>query len=444
MFKGKDTKTDILKYQIIERKQAKISEGNKEHTSTKIHIDLSKIDIPKIDIDRYLYGLLCYCNNKNFDRPYLFTANVPPNTDIGYLTVLKNNAVIITDEIERHADIILSDDCKFPERTKNKVLEMKMLTHLEHTDNPKQICIYMDWDNIQVSSDNIKLLVVGIKQFIESVKVYNVYTYYVFLHTKIPDKIKVELKKQKVIIINIIKDKQKNGDEEMIRFIQKNTVSTDALCVVSGDRDFSCLMVEYVRNNHEVFLVYNKQALYTFKMNKHWVSSIDIACLPKYGLEIGSKDISIFVKTTNRKTQKKKSYMEKPCKFYNLYTCDTLECPFLHLCGICGDNHKSKDFHPLEYNLKSQICRNYNSCSAICINSSMECNFLHICLKCKHNHKLSECDFIVMICPICDDKPIKNKIDFVYHLLHPDHLQKTKTIQNIITAPVQKHVLITR
>jgi uncharacterized LabA/DUF88 family protein len=416
--------------------------------STHIHIDLRSIIIKKIDIDKYVYGLLRHCVDNMYCKPYIFTANLPIGVDISYLTVLKNNSVGITDEVQTNADLVLSDKWENPEQ----LLEYKMIEdhnshNIHNSHNKTKICIYMDWDNIQVSAENVKQLIYGITQFIESVKVYTEYSYYTFLHTKVPDRIKTELKKHKVNIINIVKDKQKNGDEEMIRFIQKNTMLTDSICIVSGDRDFSCLMVEYVRNNHSVFLVYNKQALYTFKMNKHWIRSIDILCLLKNEMgnqimvknELDGWSYIDPVKLINKK-KNTPGLNTKPCKFFNLYTCETADCLFLHICGICGGNHKSKDFHPLEYNLKSQICKRYNN--DCCMNSSTSCNFLHICLNCKGSHKLSECGFIVMMCPICDISA-KTKIDFAYHLIHPDHIQKTKIIENIITSPSQNHILIT-
>ena len=198
-------------------------------------------------------------------------------------------------------------------------------------------CIYIDWDNIQVASRYIPMFIKGISRFIRSKKAHDKYNFYVFLHNKIPTCIRQIFRNNKSIIVNIIKDKTKSADDEMFQFIRQNTTSGDSLCIVSGDRDFSAPMVDYVRRLHDVFLIYNTQALDTFKNNTHWLGSIGVEKI---------KGIRFSSMVKPQRTPQNKQQNTKPCKFWNLSICAKINCSFLHVCGVCGMNHKSKRFPP--------------------------------------------------------------------------------------------------
>ena len=75
-------------------------------------------------------------------------------------------------------------------------------------------CIYIDWDNIQVSIINIPAFLRGIQTFIHDTKVHESYSTYVFVHNKVSTAVKDALRENGANIILIIKDKAKSGDEE--------------------------------------------------------------------------------------------------------------------------------------------------------------------------------------------------------------------------------------
>jgi len=283
-------------------------------------------------------------------------------------------------------------------------------------------CVYIDWDNIQVSNDNITPFLLGINKFIHDVKMHRSYITYVFLHSRISPIIKETLRRNKANIVLIVKNKSRNSDEEIIRFIRRNTTPGDSICVASGDRDFSPLMVEYVHNMHNVFLVYNTQALYTFKHNHHW---------------LGSADCRNFIKTKPKVARDTKKYGTKPCKYYNLDRCNTVSCSYLHICGICGRPHKMQDFHAGATILKSTVCKKYNM--GICTRTPMHCDHLHICSRCKQPHPYTQCKFIIMYCPICNIL-MKSSAGYVQHHLGQTHVKKLNIIKRIMTP--KKHVLI--
>jgi hypothetical protein len=222
----------------------------------------------------------------------------------------------------------------------------------------------------------------------------------------------------------IIKDKSGCGDEEMLRFIRRNTLPGDSICVASGDRDFSSLLVEYVHNSYNVFLVYNKQAIHTLKHNHHWLGSIDCRR---------------FITTKPKISNTPKHVMTKPCKFYNLDRCNAVSCSFLHQCGICGRPHKSQDFHPGHSVLKSTVCKKYNA--GFCSSNRVSCEHLHICSKCKKPHSYLQCKSIVMYCPLCNCQ-MNSTEKYVEHHISEANVKKMMFIKTILKPNTPKHVLI--
>lgn len=386
---------------------------------THVHLDLDSINIIKIDIDKIVFGLFKYAKDKGMGPPYLFTANTKVQ-DNGYLGVLKNNNVRLIDEPLEKSTVDILFDSSWKEVAKNQLM---LITNIPvfSVSNESRACIYIDWDNVQVSLEFIESFIKGAKTFIHNTKVHNHYTVYAFLHNKISKNVKEELKNHNVNIITIIKDKSKSGDEEMLRFIRRNTTPGDSVCVASGDRDFSSLMVEYVRNAYNVFLIYNKQALYTFKHNKHWLSSIDVKDIEGVGTKQQSDSSS------------KKVYKTKPCKFYNLDVCNAINCNFLHICGFCGRPHKMRDFHPDIMYMKNTICKKYNN--GHCPHTNLACDYLHICVKCKQPHRYINCKHIVMVCPVCKVF-MKSKEEYIIHMLDPIHIKRIETVKKILDSPV--------
>lgn len=399
---------------------------------THIHLDLNSFYIQKTDIDKIVFGLFKYATGKNLGPPYVFTANITTD-DNSYLGVLKNNNVQLVDEpfTEDVVDILFNNSWK--RTAKNQLMLITNMPMFSKIDDSRA-CVYIDWDNIQVSIDYIKSFIDGLTDFIHNIKVHKKYELYVFLHNKISKNIKEELKKRGLHIIIIIKDKSKSGDEEMLRFIRRNTLPGDSICIASGDRDFSSLMVEYVRSSYNVFLVYNKQAIYTFKHNKHWLGSIDIKSID--GVDSKSSEQS-------SDQLLKKQQKNKPCKFYNLGVCNTIGCTFLHICGSCGRNHKMQDFHPGVMYIKNTICKKYNS--GYCPYTNQTCDFLHICLKCKQQHEYINCKFIVMMCPLCEISMNSNE-EFIIHTLSAEHIKKVDVFKKILDVKNAKnaknHVLV--
>jgi hypothetical protein len=226
----------------------------------RIHINLNDVKIQKTDIDKLVYGLYKHVSElPQYLPPYLFTANVACsdtkttcNYDIGYLSVLKNNNVQLTDDVIGYplCDVLIDS-------SHDKIIKKALITPIMpifHSICDTKVCTYIDWDNMQVISECISAFIKGIQLFIQNIKVHHRYFFYTFVHSKTSKNIKHELKKNGVYVINIIKDKTNSGDEEMMRFIRNNSSSTDSICIASGDRDFSPLMVKYVREKHNVFL----------------------------------------------------------------------------------------------------------------------------------------------------------------------------------------------
>lgn len=388
---------------------------------SKIHINLDSINVPKIDIDKLAFGLLQYAKSKKMPSPYKFTANTS-SKDINYLGVIKNNSIRLIEKTSLEdykldkGNMILYDSC-VDKLTKKQIMLYTNMPII-HELNLSRACVYIDWDNMQVSLEFIKPFILGITKFINDTKIHNKYEIFSFVHNKVTVNVKEELKSNGVNIVNIIKDKSRCGDGEIISFIRENTKKEDSVCIVSGDRDFSPLMIEYVRNSHNVFLIYNKQALYTFKNNKHWLSSKNIRDIEGVG-----------IRTQQRITNNKKKENSKPCKFYNLDNCNTIGCKFLHICGFCGRDHKIKDFHPKIQYMKNIICKKYNN--NMCLNTRITCDFLHICQKCKKYHPLDECDLNKIQCPICLVE-INSKKEFILHMIDDSHIKKINIIKRFI------------
>lgn len=393
-------------------------ESKEKRKPTRIHLDLDSIFVIKTNLDRVVFGLFKYAMGKGFKPPFIFTANTSVQ-DNSYLGVLKNNNVRLLDETpdENDVDILFAGGWKKSLNHLMLITNMPIFTKIDKS----RACVYIDWDNIQVSSEYIPALLAGVNVFIHDIKVHKVYEFYVFLHNRVSKNVKQMMKKLGVHVINIIKDKSKSGDEEIFRFIRRNTRPGDSVCVASGDRDFSSLMVEYVRNSYNVFLVYNKQALYTFKHNRHWLGSTDVKSLKGVNSKTDSLDKFL---TQNQKTM----YKTKPCKFYNLDICNAVSCSFLHICGVCGRPHKMQDFHPGVTIMKNVICKKYNN--GTCKYSNLDCDYLHVCIKCRQSHRYINCKYIVIYCPLC--RVTMNSAEkYVMHQVDPTHLERIDAVKKI-------------
>ena len=389
-----------------------------ENKFTSIHLNLDDMFIIKTDLDKIIFGLFKYAMGKGFGPPFIFTANTSIQ-DSSYLGVLKNNNVRLLDRPPSgdEVDIMFSSGWKNTINHLLMIINMPIFTDIEKS----RVCVYIDWDNIQVSHDYIIAFLEGINNFIHDIKVHKLYEFYVFLHNKVSTNVKQVFKKYGANIINIIKDKTKSGDEEIFRFIRRNTKQGDSICIASGDRDFSSIMVEYVRNSYNVFLVYNKQALYTFKHNRHWLGSIDVKSLKG----VGSKtDFSVKQPGSNKVT-----YKTKPCKFYNLDICNAVSCSFLHICGVCGRPHKMKDFHPGVTIMKNIICKKYND--GTCNYNNINCDYLHICIKCKNSHRYINCKYIVMYCPLCRIT-MDSARSYAIHQIDPVHMERINAMRKVL------------
>jgi hypothetical protein len=390
--------------------------------TTKIHLDLESVFIIKTDLDKVIFGLFKYALIKGFKPPFIFTANTSIQ-DNSYLGVLKNNNVCLLDNSINEKDVDILFSKKF--KVLNNLYSMPNIP-IFTTISKSRACVYIDWDNIQVSSEYIPLLITGINRFINEIKVHKIYEFYAFLHNKISKNIKDSMKKMGVNVVNIIKDKSRSGDEEMFRFIRRNTKLGDSLCIASGDRDFSSIMVDYVRSSYNVFLLYNKQALFTFKNNKHWLGSIDVKTLKCYDIKNETYSIQ---NTPDGCYTKKHTHKTKPCKFYNLDYCNTVNCSFIHICGICGKQHKMKHFHPGIIAMKNTICKKFNN--GTCNYSDLECDYLHICIKCKNTHSYIDCKFIILFCPLCKIYMRSNK-DYIIHQFEPSHIRSLDILKKIL------------
>lgn len=396
---------------------------NPGNSRTRIHINLYSLFVEKNSIDKLVFGLFKYASGKGYPPPYMFTANV--NTDdLSYLGALKNNNVCLLDG-PIDADIL------FDISWKKALPQLLIIPNMPVSYKcPGRSCIYIDWDNIQVSHDNIKQFIQGISTFIHNIKMHRQYVTYVFLHNKVSEITKSELRAHHVHIIIIIKDKANSGDAEMLGYIRKNTMPSDSICVASGDRDFSSLLVEYVHLSHNVFLVYNTQAIFTFKHNHHWLGTIDCRefITPKVKADY-RKQQSLGVSNKNG---------TKPCKFYNLDICKSVVCSFLHICGVCGRPHKTQDFHPGITIMKNSVCKKYNK--GVCPCSPLTCDHLHICSKCKYPHPYIQCKLIVMHCPLCN-VTMHSSVEYIRHHMETLHIERMSTISKIIN-PKSSHVMV--
>jgi hypothetical protein len=394
---------------------------------TRIHLDLDSVRVLKTDLDKVIFGLFKYATGKGFKPPFEFTASTS-SKDVSYLGVLKNNNVRLVDDPGE-------PDITFNNWNPSAITQLKMITNMPVFSNRTRACVYIDWDNIQVSLEYVKFLLSGMVKFVHGVKVHETYEIYVFLHNKTPAPVIQELKKYGASTITIIKDKSGCGDEEIFGFIRRNTVPGDSICVASGDRDFSSLMVEYVRNSYNVFLVYNQQALYTFKHNKHWIESIDVKSIKGVDSRRSTKPPRDAIKHT------------KPCKFYNMDTCKAVSCNFLHICGICGRPHRMQDFHPGATVMKSVVCKKFNA--GACKFNGQTCDYLHVCQKCKKPHAYIFCEEIGLSCPICKIN-IANMREYVAHLMENAHIKRIDALKKIFykddadaaSGKTAKHVLI--
>ena len=242
---------------------------------TRIHLDLDSlpVDIGKLNIA--IFGLFRYALDKKFKPPFEFTANVSIK-DNEYLNVLKNNNVKILDKSPDRNEV----EVLFSSNWQNNANRLSLITHLPFFSkiNESRGCIYIDWDNIQVSSININDLRSGILDFIQNLKTHFSYEFYVFLKHTVPLEIKNIFKQNDIHIVNIICNKL-GTNNHIIPYIQKNTRPGDSICIASGDTSFSRVMVEYVRSLYNVLLVYDKHSPHSFKTNKHWLGAIDVSSL---------------------------------------------------------------------------------------------------------------------------------------------------------------------
>lgn len=367
---------------------------------TRIHLDIASFKkddaiISKKNISSLVYGLFKHALKNSYYPPYYFTATCSSD-NISILGNLRNNNVQIVENIPDDVDFCFN-------ATWSKLLFSQLGMEINYpVDNATRACIYVDWDNIKVSLLIIPKFISALKEFVHNRKMHNTYLIYIFIPFQTSQEIKNKLSECGVDIINLVKDKTFNSDAFMIQYIRRNTQALDTLCVVSGDRDFSPIMVEMVHNLHNVFLVYNVQAIYTFKNNKHWLKGIDIkSILTESGINLpmGSSDrIKKLYETYSRSSGKsnKKHVHTKPCKYYNLGNkCRNHGlnegCKFLHVCGYCGDDHPLCSAHGSlkQYSLKNTVCDYYNSTKG-CKFSANECKCLHVCKIC--NKQCSDSD----------------------------------------------------
>lgn len=379
--------------------------------TSRIHLDLISLDVPKQKIDETVFKAYKLAEEKGIKPPYLFTACSPK--DPIYRNVLKDNNVFILEsknkEIKECAMVV-------------KSLSEVGISNIPIFENVNRACIYVDWDNVQVPSSEIEHIFSKMRKFIQSNKIHKNYMTYVFVNDKTKDDVKKCISEIGGRLVLTSKGKT-SGDEEIIRFIEHNTAPLDTICVVSGDRDFSAMMVKMVHKKHNVFLVYNRQANPLFKNNVHWISSANI---------------DSFKRTASMKKCKIKHLNIKPCKFFNLSSCKESKCGFLHVCGVCGRNHKSSIFHPGVKTLKSIICKKYNTVG--CMFGGIECGYLHICMKCKKSHSYLECSFNSLKCPLCVEN-FADMREYILHVLGTKHTKKIRVLKRILYPKLKPYVL---
>jgi hypothetical protein len=394
---------------------------------TRVHIDLVNIRIKKPDINKLAFGLCKYVQGKRYAAPFIYTAT-SKSKDTSYLGVLKNNNILVVDTppSKESIDVYVSPETGWGDQSIRQLLMVTNMPSFSSGGLPvSRMCIYIDWDNIQVAVEYIPMLINGIAEFVESVKTHDKYVTYAFLRSYTSTKVKEALRRLGVNIITTVNDKPCSGDGEMIRFIQSNVKSGDSLCIASGDRDFSPTMVDYARLAYNVFLVYNKQAMFTFKHNRHWLSSINVKNIKGVG-------------TRANKPQKVKLFSTKPCKFYNMSTCRSIRCKFLHMCGVCGREHKAQDMHHGNVFIKNNICKKYND--GTCPYNRLDCTGLHVCAKCKKPHPYYECSVSSMFCPLCN-YVTSDTSNYIKHMLSDRHTSRIEKIRTI-SKPMSNIVLV--
>ena len=380
-----------------------------------IHID--NIQIPKSQISSSVFGLAYYAKKLGNCPPFKITASTT-NYNPNYLSIIKDNNITIVDEPPRA-------DLEYSTLGEKKIEELKLLPNTGTKMCGEKICnCYIDWENMQISRDNISKMLSTSITYVNGIMPHDIYKIYVFLNL---DKKSQSIKKyfnlpqgspkSRIFFTNIIKTKTKISSLEISKFISNNIKPLESLCIISGNRGFSPLMVSLSHCSHNVFLIHNSQSIQSFISNKHWIGSV---CIDTLIIKKSKSSIKILKKS-------------KPCKFFNQGTCNfsSEECPFLHVCDTCGFVHPST-IHSVRKKKKA-ICTNYNK--GCCSRDRMTCDYLHICITCQEPH--SDCSE-PRTCWLCGDV-FYNNIEFMYHMIGKSHNSKVAKLKEIM-AP--SHVLI--
>ena len=380
-----------------------------------IHIE--NIQIPKTQISDLVFGLASYAKSLGKSPPFKITATLE-NYDPKYLGVIRDNNISIVDEQPKA-------DLEYSNISKHKIKQIMNLENIGKRVESKRVCnCYIDWENIQFCREDITKMLSAVMQYVNGIMSHEIYKIYVFLGVS---KKSQSIKKyfilptspphSKLFFINIIKTKTKTCSLDISNFISNNIKSLESACIISGNRDFSSLMISLSHCDHNVFLIHNSQSISTFVSNKHWLGSV---CVDSLIIRKPKSSIKIFKKS-------------KPCKFFNQGTCNfsSDECPFLHICDTCGFVHPST-IHSVRKKKKA-ICTNYNK--GCCSMDRISCDYLHICITCQEPH--SDCSE-PRTCWLCGDV-FYNNIEYMYHMIGETHNRKLAKLKEII-AP--SHVLV--
>ena len=392
-----------------------------------VHIDLDAISIVAADIDKLAHGIMSV-----YPRTPI-TASSKGAISLDIQSALSNNAITIikpashsnTHSNTCHHIITINEKSNI-----NALIKMQPLPQ-----SAQRVVIYYDWDNIPLAAGDITATFAKIIEWVNNTKIHTKIDFYVFADAAAP------VFPEGIQHIILTKTKIHNSDGEIIRFIRQTTRPDDSLVIVSGDRDFSSTMVEYVRLGHNVLLVYNHQAHPTFKRNRHWIASQCINNLrPRKPARFEAKD-SGSNSNTNINTNAHITRV-RPCRFFNTAICTTIACAFPHICGMCGRPHKMTDFHPdIEFNnlkstkstksIKNTICAPYNESS--CSFAPAACAALHICTRCYGTHSSRQCEMIVSIpaCPLCGVVAV-NSLEFTAHLLSSGHKRAMRVVKLLV------------